>query len=63
LDGMTMYCRPGNMISDSSASSSPARSPSGQDAGSDYSNPTSVSGGSEVSQQVRLSSCYLVLNV
>lgn len=45
LDGMTMYCRPGNLVSDATSSSgSPvARPPSSHASGSDYSNPTSVS--------------------
>ncbi|KAG0635468.1 hypothetical protein HOY80DRAFT_893048, partial [Tuber brumale] len=48
LDGMTMYCRPGNMISDSGSGGSPiARPPSSHASGSDCSNPTSVSSGSE----------------
>ncbi|PWW73905.1 hypothetical protein C7212DRAFT_353524 [Tuber magnatum] len=48
LDGMTMYCRPGNMISDSGSGGSPiARPPSSHASGSDCSNPTSVSSGNE----------------
>lgn len=45
LDGMTMYCRPGALVSDAASSSgSPvARPPSSHASGSDYSNPTSVS--------------------
>lgn len=50
LDGMTMYCRPRNNVSDATSSSgSPvARPPSSHASGSDYSNPTSVSSHGEV---------------
>lgn len=54
LDGMTMYCRPGNLVSDATSSSgSPvARPPSSHASGSDYSDPTSVSSHGEVAPPV-----------
>jgi len=50
LDGMTMYCRPGAMLSDSSLSNSPVQTPSSSHGGaSDYSAPSDTTSGSEFS--------------
>lgn len=48
LDGMTMYCRPGAMISDGSSHGSPvALRPDSSHESSEYSNPTTISSASE----------------
>ena len=53
LDGMTMYCRPGNMISDNSSSPSPGARPPSSHASGSGSDLTSVSSGSEVGPAAR----------